>query len=189
MIRTLEKQFEPEKASRLRLLIERLHKLSYQPGASRYYGLELASCIEAGALLGALIVGSSLLELHVRGLIINYSFTALRTTSPKIINLESSLEENRSIGFDKLVDSLVLVELFNKDDGELVKKLYKNVRIPLLHGLPRRFVHQHLEPFMEELWSYLGKEVISSHELEDTIEDHAVEYLEEIVGIIERNRF
>ena len=35
----------------------------------------------------------------------------------------------------------------------------------------------------------LGEESISSSELESIIEDYAVEYLENIVGIIERNRF
>jgi len=58
MLRSLDEQFEPEKAAHLRQLSERIKKIPFPSGASRYYGVEFASCIEAGALLGALIVGS-----------------------------------------------------------------------------------------------------------------------------------
>jgi hypothetical protein len=189
MLRPLEKQFEPVKAARLKRLVERLSQFSFPPGASRYYGLELASCIEAGALLAALVVGSSLLELYVRALVVNYASRARLSETPKHKSLESALEENRKIGFGKLVDNLVLAGLFEKSDGESAKELYKNIRIPLLHGLPRRFVHQHQSSFAEDLALLFGREAISSSELEAIVEDHALEYLEDIVGIIERNRF
>ncbi|MBI3938978.1 MAG: hypothetical protein HY323_18550 [Betaproteobacteria bacterium] len=189
MLRSLEKQFEPKKAARLKRLVERLSQFSFPPGASRYYGLELASCIQAGALLGALVVGSSLLELYVRALVVNHSHTVRQSIAPRKKSLEGTLEDNRKVGFEELIDNLALVGLFEKADSESAKALYKNVRIPLLHGLSRRFVRQHQEPFAEDLALLLGRETISSSELEAIIEDHALEYLENIVGIIERNRF
>ena len=188
-MRPLEKQFEPEKAAHLKKLAGRLSQFSFPPGASRYYGLELVSCIEAGALLGALIVGSSLLELYVRALVVNHSSKARLSTASKQKSLEGTLEENRHIGFEELIDNLVSAGLFKKSDSKNAKALYKNIRIPLLHGLPRRFVRQHQNSFAEDFSLLLGREAISSSELETIIEDHALEYLENIVGIIERNRF
>lgn len=189
MLRPLDKQFEPEKAARLVQLSERISKFAFPPGASRYYGVEFASCIEAGALLGALVVGSSLLELYVRALVVHFASRARQPKAHSQKSLEGSLEENRKISFAELVDNLVSAGLFDKSDGESAKELYKNIRIPLLHGLPRRFVRQHQNSFAEDLALMLGSEAISSSELESIIEDYAVEYLESIVGIIERNRF
>jgi hypothetical protein len=189
MLRPLEKQFAPEKAAQLKLLCERLRKFSFPRGASRYYALELASCIEAGALLGALIVGSSLLELYVRALVVSYTSTVRRSTVLGKKSLEGMLEENKKLGFGELIDSLVSVGLFKEGDGESAKALYKSIRIPLLHGLPRRFVRQHQESFAEDFSLLRGGAAISSSELERIIEDHALEHLDNIIGTIERNRF
>ncbi len=189
MLRLLEKQFDPKKAAQLKKLSERLRKFSFPPGASRYYALELASCIEAGALLGALVVGSALLELYVRALVVSNASTVRQSAPLRKKNLESLLEEKKNLSFAGLIDNLVSVGLFEKDDGESAKTLYKNIRIPLLHGLARRFVRQHQEPFGDELSLLLGDKAISSSDLEKIIEDHALEYLEKLVGIIENNRF
>lgn len=188
MLRTLEEQFESDKAAQLRKLSERLRTHSFPPGASRYYGLELASCIEAGALLGALVVGSSLLEIYVRALVVNHASIARLTSAHGRKSLEAILEEKRSLGFKALIDSLVSVGLFDNEDGERAKILYDNVRIPLLHGLPRRFVRKHQEPDAEEFSQlFKGEAAISSMELERIIEGHALEYLESVVGIVEKN--
>lgn len=190
MLRTLEEQFEPDKVAQLKELSERLRNHSFPPGASRYYGLELASCIEAGALLSALVVGSSLLEIYVRALVVNHASMVRLTPARGRKSLEAILEEKRNLGFKVLIDSLVSVGLFDKEDGERAKNLYDNVRIPLLHGLPRRFVRKHQDPFAEELSQlFKGETAISSRELERIIEDHALEYLESVVGIIEKNIF
>jgi hypothetical protein len=188
MLRPLESQFEPENAARLKKLAERLSQFSFPPGASRYYGIELATCIEAGALLGSLVVASSLLELYVRALVINHSSKGRISKPSKQKSLEGTLEENRKIGFGDLIDNLVLAGLFEKSDGESAKTIYKSIRIPLVHGLPRRFVRQHQGSFAEDFSMLLGIEAIPSSELEAIIEDHALEYLENIIGIIERNQ-
>lgn len=189
MLRSLDKQFSPKKAAQLKLLSNRLRKFSFPPGASRYYALELASCIEAGALLGALVVGSSLLELYVRALVVSHASRVRRSTVPEKKSLEGMLEENKHLRFEGLIDSLVSVGLFQKVDGKRAKDIYKRIRIPLLHGLPRRFVRQHQESFVEEFSLMLGGAVISSSELESIIEDYALAYLRNIIGIIERNHF
>lgn len=189
MLRSLDKQFPPKKVAQLKLLSDRLRKFSFPPGASRYYALELASCIEAGALLGALVVGSSLLELYVRALVVSHASKVRRSTVSKKKSLEGMLEEKRDLSFAGLIDSLVSVGLFEKLDGKKAKAIYKYIRIPLLHGLPRRFVRQHQESFVEGFSIMLGGAPISSSELESIIEDHALAYLRNIIGIIERNVF
>lgn len=91
------------------------------------------------------------------------------------------------MGFAGLVDNLVSVGLFDKSDGKRAIELYKNIRIPLVHGLPRRFVRQH-QGWFDEFWDLTG-EAVSAYDFEEIVEDHAVKYLDNIVDIIERNRF
>jgi len=92
------------------------------------------------------------------------------------------------LGFAKLLDHLVETELFAADDAASAKVLYNKIRIPLLHGLPSRFVDDHQFLSFPQ-FRLLGTEVVSSRDFEDTIEAHGLQYLGAIVGIIERNGF
>lgn len=189
MGRPLNEQFEPDKAAALQSFAGRLRLLRYPPGASRYYGLELATCIESGAIAAALIVASALLELHVRALVVNFATRARRPRSRTEESLERQLENRRDMGFAKLLDHLVEVDLFRADDAARAKVLYSKIRIPLLHGLPSRFVEDHQFPIFPELNRLLGREMITLRDFEDTIESHGLKYLEDIIGTIERNGF
>ncbi len=76
MIRGYEEQFDDEKVQIIRKLIENVNSLSFPAGVSRYYAVNLAICLEAGALLGALQVAASLLELYVREVVIDFASQA-----------------------------------------------------------------------------------------------------------------
>ncbi|MFH1033903.1 MAG: hypothetical protein V1806_05295 [Pseudomonadota bacterium] len=138
--------------------------------------------------MASLVIGSSLLELYVRALIVNHAHSALPSDIVQGDNLcpEGALEEKRNVKYYELVDLLVGVGLFREDDGELAKELYSKIRIPLLHGLPRRFVGNHSDGFI--MW-LRGARPVAQHDLEEVIENHALVYLDQIIGILERNQF
>jgi hypothetical protein len=183
MIRPLNQQFDAEAVRSIRALIDRIGRLYLPTGSSRYYAVELAHCLEAGLLLGSLHVAASLLELVVRGTIAE----RLAMAHSKPTDWEHRLEEMRHLGFSKLIDYLVNAGLFEEADGDSAKGFYNAVRIPIHHGLPRRYVthHDETKAFMKE---FIGISMLTtSHDLEDVIEDFAVPQIDIVVGIIERN--
>ena len=183
LIRPLDQQFDVETARSIRALIDRIGRIELPDGSSRYYAVELGHCLEAGLLLGSLHVAASLLELVVRGTIVER--LALAQTKPT--DWEHRLEEMRHLGFPRLVDNLVDVGLFEKGDGDSAKDFYKAVRIPIHHGLPGRYVTHH-----DETAAFVKKLVgismtTTARDFENVIEDFAVPQIETVVGIIERN--
>lgn len=180
-LRPLREQFPPEKASALLQIRARLEGVRFGGGAAAYYAANLRDAITSGVLLAAVSLSASLLEVCVRELVIGYSQSVAR----KGLRLQEELEAMRTKGFLELLRALVDCGLFEPDDGESAKRFYKEIRIPIHHGLPARFVEFH-EPDRFVLFGLLPLS-IGSHELEETIEDHAIEYLDTVVGILERN--
>lgn len=185
MLRKLDEQFEEDTLARIATLLDRIKKLNYPSGVARYYGIELTTCLEAGALLGGLIVGSSLLELYIRGCLVRLSISstqgALRHRKQAIF--EKALEENRKASYYDFVDALVSLGIINEDDGSFAKRLYQTLRNPILHGLPRRFVTSHQDDFTAMLRDIMP---VSAVDFGDIIEDLAIDYLEQIVSLFER---
>ena len=71
MIRGFEEQFEGKTVDDIRQLLARIDSFSFPSGVSRYYAVDLSLCLQAGALLGALQVVASLLEIFVREIVLN----------------------------------------------------------------------------------------------------------------------
>jgi hypothetical protein len=182
VLRRLEDQFEGRTVIKIRELLQRVESLNTPRGVSRYYRVDLSLCLEAGALLGALHVAASLLEITVREMVITYAQEALSGNMK--VNLQKELEENRHLGFKTLVDKLTAVELFDSRDADLAKQFYNDIRIPIHHGLSQRFVSKH-KLFEKALVGAYG---ISMHAFEDVIEEESLRLIETAIGIIERNK-
>lgn len=184
MIRTLEVQFGPAKGKRVREAISRLSSVRYPEGASSYYASELRHVLEAGAVLASVSLACTLLESVVRSLVVQHARTAVRTG----LNLERALESKKSLHFAGLVDELVKAGLFDAADADRAKRLYRDVRIPIHHRLSRRFV-----TFHDDHWSIDFRELlrqgspVTLHHLEEVVETHGLNYVDEIVGVIDRN--
>ena len=78
-LRPLKEQFAKRTVLRIRSLQDDLDALPFREGAGRVYVKELIYALEAGLLLAALHLATSLLELFVRDLLINS--TALKSAS------------------------------------------------------------------------------------------------------------
>jgi len=175
-------------ADQIGVMIAKLEALRYPTGPSRYYGLDLSICLQAGALAGSLIVASALLEVYIRGLVVRYSEQAQATYARKI-EAELELEEMRGEGFNKLIAHLVDAGLFDTDDAETAKKIYREVRIPAHHGLPSRLLGRTKSDPFRSIWGLLGLGTeVSMQEFEEFVENEALPIIGTIVNIIERNQ-
>ena len=77
--------------------------------------------------------------------------------------------------------------MWSKADTELAKQFYDDVRIPIHHGLPARFVKNidNYELIMGELLGYTQQ--VTHRDFEEIIEKNALALIEIAVGLIERN--
>jgi hypothetical protein len=188
-MRSYREQFDHETADRIEALIQRLESLSYPSGPSRYYGLDLAACLAAGALAGSLVVASSFMELYVRGLVVHYAENAQRGWS-RPVEIERELDDMKATGFKQLVDHLADYGLFDPDAAEEAKAIYDNVRIPAHHGLPSRLIGRPDESLMVAIFGKVGRATpVSMTEFEDFIELEALPIIEKIVGVLERSQY
>lgn len=183
-MRALEDQFDPPQVARIRAAAARASALRLPDGVSRYYRSELVHVLEAGALLGALHVAASLLELAIRGVLVRRARDAVR----RGLDLEQVLEEKRSVSFYDLVRALTNAGFLDPSDAALAESFYREVRIPILHGLVRRFVTVQEEQWRPDFRALLrADDVTMCHEFEGVVEDRSLEHVEAVLGILERN--
>jgi len=198
LVRPLEEQFEPEKCAELRDLITKFSVLPFKEGPCRYLVLEVMGCLEAGLLLAAVSVASVLLETFFREFLISYR---LQTAGPKtnhwtdtnlLFNkLERETEDGRPrLSFENIVDQLPS-DVMDPDDAEAAKKFYKTVRIPIHHGITRRFIAiaRAEEIDMSNPLSIMLSDTYRGfrlHKLDEVIEENAAEYLGFIVDLIHK---
>lgn len=181
-IRTLDQQFGKRKADEVRALIGRFKALEYPEGVSRYYAVDLQTTLEAGALLGSLCVGSSLLEVVVRELVLQYAQSAARPS----IDLQPSLEAKKNVGFCRVVDKLSEAGLIDGTCTDSAKEFYESTRIPILHGLPRRFTDSNaVGVSLAIMRPPIGNEPVSSRDLEEVLEESAFKHIETLAEILE----
>lgn len=188
-MRSYREPFEPEVADRIDVLIHRIESLEYPTGPTRYYGLDLVACLQVGALAGSLVVASSLMELYVRGLVVRYSEDAQRGWA-RPVETERELDNMKGKGFRNLVSELMESGLFDPDDAEKARDLYRTVRIPAHHGLPSRFFAGPAPSLMTAIFGTVEKaEPISMKQFEDLVEEEALPKIEAIVNILEHNQY
>jgi hypothetical protein len=168
----------------MRHLLERVTKLNLPGGVSRFYASDLSLCLSAGALLGALHVASSLLEIVVREIVIELWTNALSDKERKTEKLQIELEEKREITFKRLVEELKRVGIFKPDDAQEACDFYDAVRIPVHHGLPVRFVEKNtsLLAEMELAGKVFGVELsnagVGFHDFEEAVEQCSLSLIE-----------
>jgi len=146
-IRRLEERFEASTVEQIRALQLRLERLQITFSASRYFGAETIRCLEAGLILAALQVSTSMLELLVRETVIDRRMGRV-ATSPRtdLDALECSLmreaEEDRSLSFVGMVRELEQHQALNADEADRLRSTYRDIRIQLHHAIIGRFVRQ-----------------------------------------------
>lgn len=190
MIRPLEEQFEPDKCAEIRDLITKFSALPFEGGACRYFALEVAGCLEAGLLLAAVSVGSVLLETFLRELLILHRLQTREPTTSRQIDtmslfdsMEKEIEDGRPrLHFDKIVDQLT-GDVLDSGDAVNAKKFYKTVRIPIHHGITRRFIAIAKTGEVGWLDTYRG---LRLQHLEELIEENATKYLGFIIDLIQK---
>ena len=197
LIRPLEEQFEPGKCAEIRDLIAKFSALPFEGGACRYFTLEVTGCLEAGLLLAAVSVTSVLLETFFRELLIIHR---LQSAGPKtnrwgdtllLLNkFEKETEDGRPrLHFDKIVDQLT-GDVLDSAEAEAAKKFYKDIRVPIHHGLTRRLIAKAKaeEVDMSDPWNVLLATMRESrlHMLDKVIEENATKYLGFVVDLIQK---
>ena len=192
-----KKQFDKSKRKRIKTLIKEYGKIPLVDYDYKYQTFELQCCLSVGLLLAVLNTASSLLELFIRDLVV---INQLKKEKVKILQssikmkrgalnkklgeIEKRIEEDRSMTFSKLIEILEKEKAIKKGDKKELGKFYKYVRIPLSHGLIRRFVVKHDKGsrFIEKLLGTIDR----FHNFEEVIEDFALDELEFILKIIRK---
>ena len=188
LIRPLEEQFNAAKCAEIRSLIAKFSTLPFKGGPCRYFALEVAGCLEAGLLLAAVSIASVLLETFFRELLILHRLQTRELTTSRQIDtmfdkLEKDIEDGRPrSNFEYIVDQLT-GDVLDSGDAVDAKKFYKTVRIPIHHGLTRRFIDIAKAGKVDWLDMYRG---LRLHHLEELIEENATKYLGFIVDLIQK---
>ena len=188
MIRPLEEQFNAAKCAEIRSLIAKFSTLPFKGGPCRYFALEVAGCLEAGLLLAAVSIASVLLETFLRELLILHRLQTRELTTSRQIDtmfdkLEKDIEDGRPrSNFEYIVDQLT-GDVLDSGDAVDAKKFYKAIRIPIHHGLTRRFIDIAKTGKVDWLDTYRG---LRLHHLEELIEENATKYLGFIVNLIQK---
>lgn len=188
MIRPLEEQFNAAKCAEIRSLIAKFSALPFEGGARRYFVLEVAGCLEAGLLLAAVSIASVLLETFLRELLILHRLQTRELTTSRRIDtmfneLEKEIEDGRPrLYFEDIVDQLT-GDVLDSGDAVDAKKFYKTVRIPIQHGITRRFIALAKTGEVDWFDTYRGFRL---YHLEELIEKNATKYLGFIVNLIQK---
>lgn len=108
-IRDYRQQFGAAKRNRILRLIDGYPK-ALATSEYKYQVRELQRCLQMGLLLSALHNAAALLELFVRDLVARRKLIANDFTKDnwrqKLIEIEFALEEDKSMGFENLINQL-----------------------------------------------------------------------------------
>lgn len=192
-IRPLDDQFEERTVQRIRVLQADLMASRYDSGPGSLYVKELNCSLEAGLLLASLHLATSLLESFVRDLLM---YTLARRLSGdasrvELAKLEKRLEDSTDPqwSFARIVNELQENGVVDSADGEAIKNYYKMVRIPIHHGLIRRFVRSHGEreenlDSADVLDMLFGR--VHWHSFEERLEEEGLDLIETAVAFIRK---
>jgi len=193
LFRPYTDQFRKRDRQRITKLIDSLKGLPF-PGPQYTYQLyELSRCLYAGLLLSALNQAFSLVELYTRDLVVKYKKFTLGSPS----GFSRGARGKRDIEFDIHVEEerkTILPVLINRIQGKIIsveeakrlKGLYKEVRIPLSHGLIWRIVKLYDPHF--NFWLSFGVFPPRSHIFEKAIESSALNILEFLIDFLTQDR-
>jgi hypothetical protein len=149
--RSLEEQFEPEVAARLRLVSEAFLALRVSGRVSNYYLLEIARAIDHGMLLAAIELATTLLEIWLRDLLVIRKATQVPATSSHELRWRMTKHDReiegtkRGAGFAAMVEELRQFEVLDDEETAWLKETYEKIRTPFHHGISGRIVDPTLE--------------------------------------------
>lgn len=123
LTRSLEEQFEPERASRLRLIEEAFLALRVSGRVSSYYLSEISRAIDCGMQLAAIQLATTLLEIWLRDLLVIREATCNPVKSKhELLWLMAKIDReiegvDDGLRFGHLVTKLHALEVINKSKG------------------------------------------------------------------------
>jgi hypothetical protein len=192
-IRPLEEQFEERTVQRVRALQADLMASRYDSGPGGFYIKELSRSLETGLLLASLHLATSFLESFVRDLLMYTLVDGLSSGASRVelAKLEKRLEDSTDPqwSFARIVSELQKSGVVDSSDGEAIKNYYKVVRIPIHHGLIRRFVRSHGER-KEDIDSVdvfdmlFGR--VKWHSFEQRLEEEGLDLIETAVAFVRK---
>jgi len=144
--RGLDKRVKKSEASRLRAIALALSELRIEGRASRIYINEIAECIENGLLLSAIVLATILLEIWVRDLLVIRMATGEEPKGNQelqylLTKIDRQIEgASRGESFADIGRELLRLDVIQKEEHDQILNIYKNFRIPLLHGTTGRIV-------------------------------------------------
>jgi len=194
MSRDYKKQFGGKTVEKIDDCLDRLACLRFSGQTSHYYKVDLDLCLRGGALLGALHVASSLLEMVVREIAIKKSSSDANDQQQSTTkNVQRKLEGKRNVTFKTIIDNLSQAALIDTDLSTKSKAFYDYVRIPIHHGLPLRFVERNTNRNEEHklLCEIFGHDCdisdfsVDMHTFEDVVENITVDLIAESITLLE----
>jgi hypothetical protein len=187
-LRTPEQQFCSRDAAKIRSFQGRLRAIRTTGRASDYFLFETINCLEVGLILAALQVSTSALELRARELWISMKFKEMDDKSGGAYTVETSIEQG--LFFADLVNALKSHNIIALSESKRLKEIYKAIRIPMHHGIVRRYINSK-EPnaksqILEILYRYeIAGFTTDQGEVESILEYHGIEDIGEIIAGLE----
>lgn len=188
-VRDYTKQFEGEVCRRITALIDG-YGAALTTSEYKYQVHELQGCLRVGLLLSALHNAASLLELFVRDLVARHELRSagkMVNWELGVIRRELELEGDRNMTFIKLIQRANEFGLVNEQDKGDIVRFYNETRIPLAHGIIRRFVAKK-NGFRDELLQELFDPLARFHGFEGAIESSAIADLGVVLEFIRKHR-
>ena len=188
--RSIEEQFEPDIALKLRLLQTRLEAVRTTGEASDYFIFEALSCLDRGLLLAALQLITAALELRAREILIQNTIADLPDRRGPAHRIEISVEEDRGYLFYGVLAALEARGVISVEDRCKLKRIYQDIRIPLHHGIVGRYSRSREGKgetwVLEALWGENQAHLTTSETaMESMIEKYGAEDLDHVISGLE----
>ena len=188
-IRSLDQQFAKSKVRSIRNLQTRIKGLQLAAPSFRLLSNEAAGCLEAGLILAALLCMPAMLENAVRELLVRHTAASdamgdrlLRETLEQ--DLEEFYEEHKKPRYDfgAMMDRLVQLRVLTERQTKMFRQFYADIRVPLYHGLVRRFLCREDKTGIQDLFGRFGR----CHAIENIVEHGGLKILGRCVRLLER---
>jgi hypothetical protein len=193
--RSLDEQFEEGTVEKIREIQARLRRYPIRYSAGHLFAHEIDEALEAGLLLASVALASTLIEIFVRDKLINLHADEINVDdlfpghATGIAEIE--IEDLKKLSFKAIINQLVEYKVIDEATCSELSRFYERIRIPLLHGLTRRYLRGEkfnsqlslTDPEIDEVFlSWASRFML----LDEHLEEDALNILEELVHLIEK---
>lgn len=192
--RPIEQQIRHAKAKRFRRIQQDFNAVRPGGRSASFFIAEISRSIDAGLLLSAIVLSTTLLELWLRELLGNQvsSRNAIITGQASPARIDRELEGSDEIGrghmFAEIADDLYRYGVINLREINWLNSFYRSIRVPFHHGLTGRLVYREVMGGDEETASVLDELLNDpknrSRQLEDFVDDRAGDILDGVVKFL-----